>query len=210
MSRTSLSRPRLRRAVWDRPATDTRLLPMPFPLTVAPGPSIFPYGKTTKPSAPSRHLTPGVTLEPQFPSRLPRIVDARVYSRMTSRGSAPHGALLLAADACLDSPQMFPRLPLASFPLRRGRLPRLAADVYPQPTPLRASPSAVDARAPARMISPPAVPGVEVDACAKAQAISHAPAPDAPVLAVEGALATLSLILTWFIPGAIRSLPHHP
>ena len=34
MSRTSLHRPRRPRAVWHRPATDTRLLPYPFPPTV--------------------------------------------------------------------------------------------------------------------------------------------------------------------------------
>ena len=190
MSRPSLSRPRLRRAVWDRPATDTRLLFSPFPGTVSLSPSIFPHGKTTKPSAPSRHLSPVVTVEPQFPSRLPRIVDARVYARMTSRGSAPHGAFLPAADACPDSPQMFPRLiPLRVSPSAVDACPG-SPQMYPHgPTPLRALPSSVDARAPARMISPPAVPGVEVDACAKAQAISHATAPDAPVHAAEGALA---------------------
>ena len=34
MSRTSLHRPRRPRAVWDRTATDTRLLPYPFPPTI--------------------------------------------------------------------------------------------------------------------------------------------------------------------------------
>ena len=34
MSRTSLHRPRRPRAVWDRPATGTRLLPYPFPSTI--------------------------------------------------------------------------------------------------------------------------------------------------------------------------------
>ena len=36
MSRTSLHRPRRPRAVWDRSATDTRLLHIPFPNTVSP------------------------------------------------------------------------------------------------------------------------------------------------------------------------------
>ena len=37
MSRISLIRPRRHRAVWDRPAPGTRLLPSPLPLTVSPG-----------------------------------------------------------------------------------------------------------------------------------------------------------------------------
>ena len=42
MSRTSLHRPRRNRAVWDRPATGTRLLTYPFPPTV---PLHFPHYK---------------------------------------------------------------------------------------------------------------------------------------------------------------------
>ena len=42
MSRTSLHRPRRNRAVWDRSATDTRLLPYPFPPNV---PLHFPHYK---------------------------------------------------------------------------------------------------------------------------------------------------------------------
>ena len=42
MSRTSLHRPRRNRAVWDRPATGTRLFPCPFPPTV---PLHFPHYK---------------------------------------------------------------------------------------------------------------------------------------------------------------------
>ncbi len=209
MSRSSLSWPRLIRSVWDRPATDTRLLPIPFsnyplprgerarvrviPLPIVSlGPSIFPCGRTTKPSAPSRLLPSRVPSESQLPLPLHRTVDARGLPRMTSRGSARKRAFLLAADACLDSPQMFPRLTLASAPFRRGCLPRLAADVSPQLTPLRASPSAVDARASARMNSRSAVPGAEADACVFGQAYSHAPAPDAPANAAEGALANPS------------------
>ena len=42
MSRTSLHRPRRNRAVWDRPAADTRLLPYPFPPTI---PHLNPHYK---------------------------------------------------------------------------------------------------------------------------------------------------------------------
>ena len=183
MSRTSLTWPRRHRAVWDRPAADTRLLPIPFSNTVSPGPSVIPSGMSLKPSAPSRHPSPGVT----------RNVDARVYSRMPPRGSAPPGALLPAADACLDSPQMFPRpLPLRASPSAVDACPGSPQMYSHGPTPLRALPLAVDARAPARMILRPAVPGAMMDGCAFTQAIPHVPAPDAPAHAAEGALATTS------------------
>ena len=106
-------------------------------------------------------------------------------------------------DACFDSLQMFPRLTPASVTLRRGCLPRLAAEEDPQLTPLRASPSAVDARALARMyFFRTALPGVATIACTKALAISHVPAPDAPANAAEGALATpSSLHSSSLIPG---------
>ena len=178
------------RSEWDRPATDTRLLPIPFPTTVSLGPSTFPYGRTPKPSAPSRLPPSGVISEKQVPLCLPRTVDARAPARKDPT-CAQRGVRM---DACFDSLQMFPRLTPASFPLRRGCLPRLAADEDPQLTQLRASPSAVDARALARMyFFRTAVPGVATIACTKALAISHAPTPDAPANAAEGALATSSL-----------------
>ena len=180
MSRISLIRPRRRRAVWERPAADTRLLPIPFSNTVSPGPSVIPTGMSSKPSAPSRHPSPGVT----------RNVDARVYSRMTPRGSAPPGALLPAADACSDSPQMFPRpLPLRASPSAVDACPGSPQMYSHGSTPLRALPLAVDARAPARKILRPAVPGEMMDGSAFPQAIPHVPTPDAPAHAVEGALA---------------------
>ena len=189
MSRTSLTWPRRNRSVWDRSATDTRLLPTPLSNSVSLTPSIFPSGRTAKTSAPSRLLPSGVTLESQVPLPLHRTVDARASARKDPT-CAQRGVRM---DACLDSPQMFPRLPLASAPLRRGCLPRLAADVSPQLTPLRAFPSAVDARAFARMYFRSAVPGVAKIACANVQAIPHAPTPDAPANTAEGALATSSL-----------------
>ena len=47
MSRTSLHRPRRNRAVWDRPAPGTRLLPSPLPLTVSPGIPLPGDGRST-------------------------------------------------------------------------------------------------------------------------------------------------------------------
>ena len=47
MSRTSLTRPRRNRAVWDRPATGTRLLPNPFPTTVSPAVPLSADGRST-------------------------------------------------------------------------------------------------------------------------------------------------------------------
>ena len=194
------------RSEWDRPATDTRLLHSPFPNyplprgerarvrviplpVVSPSPSTLPHGRTPKPSAPSRLLPSGVISESQVPLRLPRTVDARAPARKDPT-CAPRGVRM---DACFDSLQMFPRLTPASAPLRRGCLPRLAAEEDPQLTLLRASPSAVDACALARMYCRTAVPGVaKIAWTAKAQAISHAPAPDAPANAAEGALATPS------------------
>ena len=99
-------------------------------------------------------------------------------------------------DACFHSLQMFPRLTPASAPLRRGCLPRLAADVFPTANPLRAFPSAVDARAFARRYARNALPGLAKIARLNARAIAHVPAPDAPAYAVEGALANPSFVLS--------------
>ena len=167
---------------------------IPFPPTVSLGPSTFLYGKTTKPSAPSRPLPSGVTKEPQVPLQLPRTVDARGFPRKD-----PTCALCrVRMDACFDSLQMFPRLSPASATLRRGCLPTLAADVFPTANPSRAFPSAVDARAFARRYARNALPGLAKIAPANARSIAHVPAPDAPAYAVEGALALPSLILSWF------------
>ncbi len=179
------------RSEWDRPATGTRLLPNPFPQpsTVSLSPSTLPHGRTSKPSAPSRLPPSGVIPEKQVPLQLPRTVDARAPARKDPT-CAQRGVRM---DACFDSLQMFPQLTPASVTLRRGCLPRLAAEEDPQLTQLRASPSAVDARALARTyFFRTAVPGVATIACTKALAISHAPAPDAPAHAAEGALATPS------------------
>ena len=195
MSRPSLTWPRLNRAVWDRPAPDTRLLPNPFPqpTIVSPGPSAIPTRMSIKPSAPSRLLPSGVISESQAPLRLPRTVDARVYPR-----KFPDYALSGAvSDACPDSPQKKTHgQPLRVSPSAVDACPGSPQMYSHSQLPLRASSSAVDARALARMFFRPAVPGVEMDACAKAQAISHVPAPDAPAHAAEGALALPSQILS--------------
>ena len=188
---------RRNRVVWDHPASDTRLLPNPFPSTVSLRPSVTSGESPIKPSAPSRHPKPGVALETHARLRFPRTVDARVNARMTSRGLALKRAFLPAADACLDSPQMFPRpLPLRASPSAVDACPGSPQMYSHGQTPLLAIPTSVDARAPARMFLRPAVPGVEMDACANAQAISHAPAPDAPAHAAEGALALPSVLLS--------------
>ena len=82
----------------------------------------------------------------------------------------------MAVDARAPSPQM----------ITHGSYPK------------RACPTTVDARVYSRMISRSALLGVEADACANPQMISHAPALDAVARPAEGALATL--ILTLIIP----------
>ena len=184
MSRIGLTWPRRTRSVWDRPAADTRLLPTTFPPTVSLSPSPFPRG-SSKPSAPSRLLPSGVTREPQLTLLPHPDVDARGFPRKDP--TCAHRGVRM--DACFHSLQMFPRLTPASAPLRRGCLPRLAADVFPTANPLRAFPSAVDARAFARRYARNALPGLAKIARANARAIAHVPAPDAPAYAAEGALA---------------------
>ena len=127
---------RRNRAVWDRTATDTRLLLWPRSIPVSLGNPLDQLRMSLIASAPSR---------PPFPQRI-RAADARVHSpRMITHGS------------------------------------------YPQ----RACPTTVDARVLPRMNSRSASLGVEADACADLQMISHAAA-----RATEGALANLILTLS--------------
>ena len=202
MSRIGFTWPRRTRSVWDRPAADTRLLLTPFPPTVSPGPSPFPRG-SSKPSAPSRLLSSGVTREPHLTLPPHPDVDARGFPRKDP--TCAHSGVRM--DACFDSLQMFPRLTPASAPLRRGCLPRLAADVFPTANPLRAFPSAVDARAFARRYVRNALPGLAKIARLPRRAIAHVPAPDAPAYADEGALATSSFSSSssYAIPSLIPS-----
>ena len=156
---------RRNRAVWDRPATDTRLLPPSFHNTVSLHCPLDHLRMSIIASAPSR---------PHFPQRY-CAADACVPSpQMISHGSHPKRACPMAVDARVPSPRM------------------LTHGSHPQ----RACPTAVDARVLSRMISRSALLGVEADACANPQMISHAPALDAAARATEGALANLILTLS--------------
>ena len=96
MSRTSLISNCRTRAVWDRPATGTRLLPWPKPVPVSLGCSIDPLRMTPKTSAPSRPTCP------PRPSRrgCPRSLAADDYPRLIPPASLPHdrGCPRLVAD----------------------------------------------------------------------------------------------------------------
>ena len=119
MSRTSLISNCRTRAVWDRPATGTRLLPWPLPIPVSLGCPINPLRMTPKTSAPSRPTcpprpraadaraySPRMITHGSYPQRAcPTTVDARVLSRMIAR-SAPLGVV---ADACGIAPRMISR-----------------------------------------------------------------------------------------------------
>ena len=101
MSRYSLHRARRTRAVWDRTATGTRLLPLSFPNPVSlPSPLDPPrmYLKTSAPSrptSPQRHSvadarvpSPRMITHGSYPMRAcPTTMDARVLSRMISRSA---------------------------------------------------------------------------------------------------------------------------
>ena len=187
MSRLSLTWPRRTRSEWDRPAIDTRLLHIPLSHFRVPRPFSLPLWKNNQAQRPlsttavRRHLGAAMVVAAPPDRGCPRPrADVTRTAPFVAQGPMPaltrrrcsHGYPLRvspsAVDACPGSPQMYPHSQL----------------------PLRASPSAVDARAFARMYCRSAVPGVEADACAFAQAISHAPAPDAPAHTAEGALAT--------------------
>ena len=175
MSRYSLHRARRTRAVWDRTATGTRLLPLSFPNPVSlPSPLDPPrmYLKTSAPSRPTspqrynaadaRVPSPRMITHGSYPMRAcPTTVDARVLSRMISRSAS----LGVDADACGYTSRMISRSALTGVD--------------------------ADARVYSRMISRSALTGVDADACAYPQMISHAPS-----RAVEGALATLILTLS--------------
>ena len=84
MSRNSLHRPRRPRAVWDRPAHDTRLLPNPFPPPVD-GPSIDSTRHTSS-RGHSRGYAPFQGLCPDFVGS-PEAIAPRVYSPVASLGT---------------------------------------------------------------------------------------------------------------------------
>ena len=104
---------RRHRAVWDRLATDTRLLLRPRPYPVSLGNTMNPLRMTLKTSAPSRPPSPlrhraadarvpspRMITHGSHPQRAcPTTVDARVLSRMNSRSAL----LGVEADTCVNS-----------------------------------------------------------------------------------------------------------
>ena len=118
MSRNSLTSTRRTRAVWDRTATDTRLLLSSFPYPVSLGNTMNPLRMTLKTSTPSRPPSPlrhraadarvpspRMITHGSHPQRAcPTTVDARVLSRMISRSAF----IGIEVDACAN-PQMISR-----------------------------------------------------------------------------------------------------
>ena len=192
MSRISLIRPRRPRAVWDRPATGTRLLPWPKPVPVSLGCPIDPLRMTHKTSAPSRPASPPrpraadarvpsprTITHGSYPQRAcPTTVDARALSRMNSRSAS----LGVEADACGIAPRT------------NSRTATLDAEA--------------DARVLSRMNPRSASFGVEADACGIAPRMtSRAPTLRAAARAAEGALATLILTLSPSLPTVYSVVP---
>ena len=151
MSRTSLISNCRTRAVWDRPATGTRLLLWPKPVLVSLGSPIDPLRMSPIASAPSR---------PTCPPR-PRAADARVPSpRTITHGSYPQRACPTTVDACGIAPRMISRSALLGVEADAcGIAPRMIS---------RSALLGVEADAcgiAPRMISRSALLGVEADAC---------------------------------------------
>ena len=91
---------RRNRAVWDRPATGTRLLLWPQPIPVSLGNPLDPLRMSLIASAPSRPNSP----------QCHRAADARVPSpRMITHGSHPQRACPTTVDACGIAPRMISR-----------------------------------------------------------------------------------------------------
>ena len=97
MSRNSLTSTRRTRAVWDRTATDTRLLLMPQPYPVSLGNTMNPLRMTLIASAPSRPPSPQRHLAADACGLLPQMI---------SLGYPGHRASGFAADARVPSPRM--------------------------------------------------------------------------------------------------------
>ncbi len=193
MSRTSLISNCRTRAVWDRPATGTRLLPWPLPIPVSLGCPINPLRMTPKTSAPSRPTcpprpraadarahSPRMITHGSYPQRAcPTTVDARVLSRMNSRSAL----LGVEADACGIAPRMISRFTLLGVEAD-------ACGIAP------------------RMTSRSASFGVEADACGIAPRMtSRAPTLRAAARAAEGALATLILTQSQSLPTVYAVIP---
>ena len=95
MSRKSLIWPRRTRSEWDRPATDTRLLPQPFPKPVSLGRPRSSLRKSLVASAPSQSPV--------------RNFPVPSYSRPIEAAYARSALLGVDADACGIAPRMISR-----------------------------------------------------------------------------------------------------
>ena len=175
MSRNSLTSTRRNRAVWDRPATGTRLLLSSFPYPVSLGNAINPLRMTLIASAPSRPPFPQRHLAADVCGLLPQMIslgypghrasgfaaDARVPSpRMITHGSHPQRACPTTVDACGIAPRMNSRSALIGVEADAcGIAPRMIS---------RFTLIGVEADAcgiAPRMISRFTLIGVEADAC---------------------------------------------
>ena len=146
MSRMAHKSARRNRAVWDRPATGTRLLLWPQPIPVSLGNTINPLRMTLIASAPSR---------PPFPQRHLAADACGLLPQMISLGYPGHRASGFAADARVPSPRMITH---GSHPQRACPTTVDACGIAP------------------RMISRSALIGVEADACGIApRMILHVP-----------------------------------
>ena len=222
MSRNSLTSTRRNRAVWDRPATGTRLLLSSFPYPVSLGNAINPLRMTLIASAPSRPPYPQRHLAADACGLLPQMIslgypghrasgfaaDARVPSpRMITHGSYPQRACPTTVDACGIAPRMNSRSALIGVEADAcGIAPRMisrftligveadACGIAPRMI-SRFTLIGVEADAcgiAPRMISRFTLIGVEADACGIAPRMIS----HVPSQAAEGALATLILTLS--------------
>ena len=173
---------RRNRAVWDRPATDTRLLLRPRSIPVSLGNPLDPLRMSiitsapSRPTCPQRHRaadarvpSPRMITHGSYPQRAcPTTVDARVLSRMNSRSAL----LGVEADACGIAPRMISRFTLLGVEAD-------ACGIAP------------------RMTSRFTLLGVEADACGIAPRMtSRVPTLRAAARAAEGALAPFILTLS--------------
>ena len=213
---------RRNRAVWDRPATDTRLLLRPRSIPVSLGNPLDPLRMSiitsapSRPTCPQRHRaadarvpSPRMITHGSYPQRAcPTTVDARVLSRMNSRSAL----LGVEADACGIAPRMISRFTLLGVEADAcGIAPRMtsrftllgveadACGIAPRMT-SRFTLLGVEADAcgiAPRMTSRFTLLGVEADACGIAPRMtSRVPTLRAAARAAEGALAPFILTLS--------------
>ena len=177
---------RRNRAVWDRPATDTRLLLRPRPIPVSLRSPVDPLRMSIKTSAPSR---------PPSPQRHLAADACELLPQMIALGYPGHRASGEAADARAPSPRMITH---GSYPQRTCPTTvdaRVLSRMNSRSALLGVEADACG-NAP-RMISRFTLLGVKADACGNApRMISQAPALDAAARAAEGALAPFILTLS--------------